>query len=204
MEYLSKLFGSPARVKLLRLFLFNPENAYDRDSVVKMARITPETASKELSNLARAEVINRKTFFKEGARPGSKTPKKRKTIGWVLNQKYVYLEALTKFMRESLTVSNTEISKRFRGAGTIKLLVLSGFLSGGKEGSLDVLVVGDRLKEHIIKNAIQSLEAECGQEIRYMVLTVEEYKYRRRVRDKFMREVIDFPHIEILNRLSKI
>lgn len=204
MEYLSKLFGSPARVKLLRLFLFNQDSAYDRDSVVKIARLTPETASKELTALARAEIVKRKTIFKEGVRPGNKTSKKRKTIGWVLNQKYVYLESLTKFMRESFTVSNAEISKRFRGAGTIKLLVLSGFFSENKEGSLDVLVVGDRLKEHIIKNAIQSLEAECGQEIRYMVITTDEYHYRRRVRDKFMREVFDYRHIIVINRLSKI
>lgn len=204
MEYLSKLFGSPARVKLLRLFTSNPNTAYDRDAVVKMARITPDTASRELSALARADVIQRRTFFKEVVRPGSKASKKRKTVGWVLNNKYPYLEALTVFMKESLTVSNADISKRFRGTGTIKLLVLAGFLAGNKEGSLDLLIVGERLKEQLIRNAIQSLEAECGQEIRYMVLQTDEYHYRRRVRDKFMREVIDFPHIEIVNRISKV
>jgi len=72
MEYLSKLFGSPARVKVIRLFTFNPEEVFDRDVVVQKARVTPETASKELSALARASIVNRKTFFKEVFRPGSK------------------------------------------------------------------------------------------------------------------------------------
>ena len=59
--------------------------------------------------------------------------KKRKTVGWILNQKFVHLDALANFMRDSLHVSDTEIRKRFKGVGAIKLLVLSGFLVNGKE-----------------------------------------------------------------------
>ncbi|HCC05249.1 TPA: hypothetical protein DEP58_03000 [Patescibacteria group bacterium] len=204
MEYLSKLFGSPARVKVIRLFTFNPEEVFDRDVVVQKARVTPETASKELSALARASIVNRKTFFKEVFRPGSKIPKKRKTIGWVLNQKYPHLVALTHFMRTTLSVSDAEIGKRFRRAGAIKLLVLSGFLVGEREGVIDILIVGDRLIESDIKNAVTSLEAEYGQDIRYMIVPTEEYHYRRRVRDKIVREIMDFPHKEIINRLLKM
>jgi hypothetical protein len=203
MEYLSKLFGSPARVKLLRLFVFNPESVFDRDAVVRLARITPETASKELAGLARATIINRKPFFKEVVRPGSKVSKKRKTIGWIVNQKYPHLRALTTFLRDSLSVAEAEILKRFRGAGGIKLLILSGSFVGEREGVLDILVVGDRIKEQLIKSTVLSLEAEYGKELRYMILTTEEYHYRRRIRDKFVREVMDFPHKEIINRLAK-
>ena len=202
MEHLSKLFGTPARVKLLRLFLFNPEEAYDRDTVIKMARITPETASKELAALSRAEVIARKNFYKEVMRPGSKTPKKRKTVGWMLNQKFTHLRALTAFMRDTLTVSDKEIAKRFRGAGTIKLLIFAGFLAGKPDSALDVLIVGERLKEQHIENAVRSLEAECGQEIHYMMLSTEDYVYRRRVRDKLLRDVMDFEHVEVINKLA--
>jgi len=203
MEHLSKLFGTPARVKLLRLFLFNPEEVYDRDAVIKMARITPDTASKELAALTRAEIIVRKNFYKEVVHPGDTAPKKKKTIGWILNEKYAHLNALTIFMRESLTVSSKEIAKRFRGAGTIRLLVLSGFLAGRRDSGLDILIVGERFKERQIENAVRSLEAECGQEINYMMLSVEDYLYRRRVRDKMLRDVMDFKHIEIINKLSQ-
>ncbi len=204
MEHLSKLFGTPARVKLLRLFLFNSDEVYDRDAVIKMARITPATASKELATLSRSGVVVRKNFYKEVVRPGSKTLKKRKTIGWILNQKFIHLEALTVFMRNTLAVSSKEIAKRFRGAGAIKLLVLSGFLVGKQDGELDILIVGENFKEHHIENAIRSLEAECGQEIHYMMLTIEDYLYRRRVRDKLLRDVMDFEHVEVINKLSAV
>ncbi len=202
MEYLSKLFGSPARVKLLRLFAFNPDVVYDRDGVVSRARVTPDTASRELAALARAGIIQRKTFYKEVVRPGSKKMKKRKTIGWVLSAKYPYQDALTAFLRKTLVVSGSDVRKRIRGAGTIKLLVLTGHLIGEKDRGIDMLVVGDRLSETALKNAVSLLEAECGQEIRYAVLNTADYKYRRRVRDKLVRDVMDFPHTAVVRRIA--
>lgn len=202
MEYLSKLFGSPARVKLLRLFLFQSEVVFDRDTVVRSAHVTPDTASKELAGLARAGIIKRKTFYKEVVRPGSKIAKKRKTIGWVLNTKYPYLDALSVFLRSTLSVSDTEIRKRFRGIGSIRLLVLSGFLMGRKKGGLDMLIVGNKLNTQLLRNIIRSLEAEFGQEICYAVFTVEEYQYRRRIRDKLVRDAMDFDHRALINRVS--
>ena len=202
MEHLSKLFGSPARVKLLRLFLFNPDTPFDRSDVVSSARVTPDTASKELAALSRAGVITRRTFYREVMRPGSRTPKKRKTLGYVLDRKYPYLSQLTAFMRDTLAVSEAEIRTRLRGVGTIKLIVLAGFLITQERSALDLLLVGDKIDDSMLRNVIRGLEAECGKEIRYAVLHTEDYQYRKRVRDRLVREVLDFEHKEILNRLS--
>lgn len=202
MEPLSKLFGSPARVKLLRLFFFNPGAVYDRDSVVDRARVTPETASKELAALARAGITNRKTFYKEVVRPGTKTPKRRRTIGWVLNPKFPYIPELSRFLRDTLAISDKELRRRMRNVGTIKLLVLSGFLIGEKDTSIDVLIVADKVSETSLRSAISSIEADCGQEIRYAVLPVDDYRYRLRVRDRLVREVLDFPHKVIIEKIA--
>jgi hypothetical protein len=200
-EHLAKLFGSPARVKLLRLFVFNPDTVVDRDRVVADARVTPETASKELAALARASIVVRKNFYKEVVRPGSRATKKRRTVGWVLNTHYPYLEPLTRFLRDTLSISAAEIRRRLRGIGSVRLLVISGFLVGAKEAGLDLLLVGDRLDAQAIQSAIRMLEAEFGVEMRYAVLPTEEYLYRRRVRDKLVRDVLDFPHEALIDRL---
>jgi len=184
------------------LFVFNADCVYDRDSVIVSARITPETASKELAALARAGVISRKTFYKEVVRPGSREVKKRKTIGWQFNQKYPYLEALSRFLRDTLVLSHTDIKKRLRGAGTIKFLALAGFLIGEKDNGIDMLIVGNKLSDKGLQNAMSILEAECGQEIRYAVLSVDDYRFRRRVRDKLVRDVLDYPHVTIVDKVG--
>ncbi|MBP9760041.1 MAG: hypothetical protein KBD24_01595 [Candidatus Pacebacteria bacterium] len=202
MEYLTKLFGSPARVKLLRLFLFNPERVYDRDGTVATTRVSPLTASKELTALARAGVLKRKIFYKTVAPSGAKAPKKRKAMGWSLDSKYPHVIPLTRFLRDTLSITDADIRSRLRGAGAVHLLVLSGFLIGQKESALDMLVVGNKLDEEFIQTAVRAFEAECGQEIRYAVLTTEDYQYRRRVRDKLVRDVMDYPHTVLVDRVS--
>jgi DNA-binding Lrp family transcriptional regulator len=202
MEYLSKLFGSPARVKMLRYFLFNPETPVDRDGIVALARITPDTASKELATLARAGIITRRTFYRDVVRPGTTTPKRRKTLGYTLDAKYPHLPQLTRFLRDTLMVSEADIRNRLRNIGTVKLIVLAGFLINQERSGLDLLIVGDKLDESALRTAVRGLEAECGKEIRYAVLATEDYQYRKRVRDRLVREVMDFEHKEILNKLS--
>jgi len=204
MEYLSKLLGSPARVKLLRLFLFNPSQIYDRDMVVMNARVTPDMASKELAALARAGVIMRRSFFKEVIRAGTKLPTKRRTLGWMCDPNYPHLTPLTRFLRDTLVVSESDIRKRIRAVGTVKLVVIGGPLIGEERTALDLLIVGDRLNETGLKNFVRALESEAGRELRYAVLTSDEYQYRRRVRDKLTRDVFDFPHREIINKLGSI
>lgn len=204
MEQLSKLLGSPARVKLLRLFLFNHDVVLDRDMVAVIARVTPDIASKELATLARASIINRKSFFKEVMRAGTKRPTKRRTLGWVLNAQYPHLRPLTTFLRETLAVSDADVRKRMRAVGAVKLVTVAGFLIGEESRVLDMLIVGDRIDEQALRTAVRTFEAEVGREIRYAVLATDDYRYRRRVRDKLTRNVFDFPHHEILNKIGVV
>jgi hypothetical protein len=195
---LGKLFGSPARLKILRYFAFNPEAVVDRDDVAKSCRVTPETASRELASLARAGYVKRKTYYREGSR----STKKRRVMGWALNQQYPYLAVLTTFLAETVSVSHADIRKRLKGIGSVRLMVLSGIFTGAKESILDLMFVGDRLNEAAIAQQLRTIEAELGKEIRYAVLQTDDYLYRRRVRDKLVRDVLDYPHEALVDRIS--
>ena len=56
---LTILFGSLARVKLLRFFLFNPRQEFTFDDISKRARLVRRTARTEINALERAEVIKK-------------------------------------------------------------------------------------------------------------------------------------------------
>ena len=62
--------------------------------------------------------------------------------------------------------------------------------------------MGDRLEERQLANAIHSIEAELGRELRYASFTTEEFKYRVGVYDRLIRDVMDYPHRTILDRIS--
>jgi len=50
MEPLAKLFGSPARLKTLRLFLFNQEGAFSLAEIAKRTKLSKEVVRREISD----------------------------------------------------------------------------------------------------------------------------------------------------------
>ena len=65
MEILGKLFGSILRVKILRMFLFNPTVAYDADSIATRTQSKLPLVRKEVSLLMKISFIKEKTYIKE-------------------------------------------------------------------------------------------------------------------------------------------
>lgn len=185
---LSKLFGSAARVKLLRLFLFNPRLSFTVPDAALRARVPERTARREINTFASAGLVKRARLRSPGARYG-------------LNPDFEYLSAM-----QSLLINAPErgadIAERLRSGGPLKLIILSGIFVGEWEGRLDILLVGDRIKEQKLRSAVRRLEAELGKEVRYSLLTQEQFFYRIGLNDHLVRDILDYPHKIVLDRLN--
>ena len=199
MKELSYLFGSVARVKILRLFVFNPAEAYAIQDVVKRTKITPKYARKELSSMEKGGILKKNKLVVEGG----KTKKKTETA-WSLDSKFPYIEPLQGFLFATLELSGKDILKKIRSAGVAKVVIISGLLLGEwcPESRVDLFVVGDGLNEKRLAGAIQTIESEIGREIRYTALSVEDFKYRLRARDKLIRDILDYPHFMLRDNLG--
>lgn len=188
MDSLAKLFGSPARVKLLRLFLFNDELTFLATEAAFRARLTKDVTRKELTALTNAGILRKKT---------GKSP-----IGYSADKRFAHYDALRVFLRTTTDVSDSAIVTSFKKAGTVKLVVLSGLFTGALESKLDVLIVGDRMEERPLATAIHALEAELGRELRYACFTSEQFKYRLGVYDRLLRDVFDYPNRVIVDKIG--
>jgi len=100
---------------------------------------------------------------------------------------------------DTLAISDKTIRESLRSAGKIRLLVLGGFFTSNAESDLDILLVGDKLDTAVVDTAITKMEAEYGKEVHYAVLTTEEYQFRTRVRDKLLRDLMDFTHRKVVD-----
>jgi hypothetical protein len=188
MDSLAKLFGSAARLKLLRLFLFNDDLTFLAADAAFRARLTKDVARKELTQLVNAGIIRKKT---------GKAP-----LGYQADKRFAHFDALKVFLRTTTDVSDSAIVTSFKKAGTIKLVVLSGLFTGALESKLDVLIVGDRIEERPLATAIHMLEAELGRELRYACFTSEQFKYRLGVYDRLLRDVFDYPNRVIVDKIG--
>jgi hypothetical protein len=192
MEILGKMLGGIPRVKVMRLFLLNPEQAFDIDDVTDRCRLQKPVARQAINALVGMTLTRKKSFVKE-VLVRNKSKKKR-VAGWNLNTEFPYIDELKRLLVEGEFFKHTELAKRFKPAGKIQLLVVSGIFIQNSESRLDVLIVGDNLKRGFIQKTIQVLESELGKELAYAVFDTPDFKYRISMYDKLLRDVFDYPH----------
>jgi len=203
MDILGKLFGSPARVKIMRLFLLNSEDAFENSDVVQKSKVTSMIARKELLMLNKIGFINKRSFFKEiPVKTKKGKPKKKRVLGWQLNNEFSLLNPIYNLLISSEPLGKKEIMARLKRCGNVKLVVVSGVFIQDSDSRIDMLIVGDRLKKNVISNVLSVIESEVGKELAYTSLETPEFKYRLSVYDKFVRDILDYPHIKILDKIG--
>lgn len=197
MHILEKLLGGVPRVKLIRLFLFNPETAFDTKKISDRAKVSPPQVRKEVKNLEEIGLIRKKTLIQR-----SPKGKAKKVDGYILDNSFIYVQELRQLVLNTSLIKNSEIIKRLQKSGKIKLAIVAGLFMQNSDSRLDLFVVGDGIKKHSIDNAVKILESEVGKELRYVWFDTEEFRYRLSMYDKLIRDILDFPHEKILNRLG--
>lgn len=190
METLSKLFGSETKVKIMRLFLFNPETFFEIGSIADRVKSGQRDVNREVLNLENAGLIRRK-----------KNHNSRRN-SFCLNPQFSYLAPLQNFLINVEPFKSKELIKRIGKLGAVKLIVISGVFMKELESRADILIVGDHIKKSSLDNTIKKLESEIGKELRYVCFSIEDFKYRLSMFDKLIRDILDYPHKKILNRLG--
>ena len=184
MNSVSLIFGSEAKVKIMRLFIFNPGVAVRSSEVAQRAKINPASARRELHNLSKAGLL------------------KKKGKGFALNSSYIYLPAIGNFLVDAAPIYEKEIVKRLGKAGILKLVLISGVFLHDSDARVDLLVAGDDLSQAKLRQAVAGIEAELGKEIRYAAFDTADFQYRLGIYDKLVRDILDGRHHKILNKLG--
>ncbi len=195
---LSILFGSTARVKLLRFFLFNPSKEFTFDDMSRRARLVRRTARTEISALEKAGVIVKRSIFVSV--PGK--DRKIKALGYALNKKFPELSALQTFLFETAPIDGKNLLTHLRKAGTLDFVAVAGVFVREFEQQLDVLIAMKKLSPAKVESAIRSLEAEIGIEIRFAMMSADDLLYRVGMNDKLTRDVFDYKHQILVDRIG--
>lgn len=181
---ISHIFGSETKVKVMRLFVFNPGAIFTAKTVCDRVKANPKLVRRDLNTLAKSGLI------------------KKRARGYILDPDYRYLPAIEHFLLEASAVTDKEILKRLSRAGKLSLILTSGVFKHDPEARVDLLVVGDRIKQSKLLHAISSIEAQIGRELRYAAFETPDFKYRLGVYDKLIRDILDYPHHKIIDKVG--
>ena len=204
MEILGKLFGTPEKVKIMRLFLFNPDQPFDLEDAVLKTKSEIKNVRREISGLEKIKLIKNRIFFKDLNKDVGKKNEtvKKKTNGWILNHDFHYLSELQGLLINAQLIKHGEILKRLSSVGKLKVVIVSGVFIQDLDSRVDILIVGDNLRKFALDNAIKTIESEIGRELNYTAFETSDFLYRLGVCDKLIRDILDYKHEKVLDRIG--
>lgn len=206
-DLLDKLFGNPYRAKVLRLFVANPDTVFDLPVLAKRVGVSPIKLRKEIKLLRDINFIKPKTTVitvKETKGRGNRAiPSlvKKKVNGWQLYSLFPFVPHLKNLLNTELLYKRADLGKRFKSAGKLTLLAISGVFTHDSNSRADLVIVGDTLKRNNIEKAIKLIESEIGRELNYATFETKDFVHRFNSSDRFVRDLLDYPHERIINKL---
>jgi len=156
MEILGKILGNTAKVKIMRLFLLNPETGFATKDIEKRSRVPKTLLGKELRTLASINFI------------------KKRNDRWYFSPEFKYTVEVEDLLINSDSLDKNSILDTFKKAGKVKLLIVSGVFIKNKDSRVDLLIVGDKIRKSKIEEGIKKLEAEIGMELSYAIFETKE------------------------------
>lgn len=189
----------------MRFFLYHDSLAVTASTVAEKTKSKSTVVRKELTALTTIGFIERKknrTFTIQGKGKKS-TTKVKETVCYCLNKEFPHNQALKDLLFDFELLDKRELAARFKPVGRIKLFIVSGVFIGEEKSRVDILLVGEAMKRPKAEKIFEALSAELGREVIYSLMDVEEYEYRYKMYDKFVRDIIDMPHEKVIDRLTE-
>ncbi|MCR4325645.1 MAG: helix-turn-helix domain-containing protein [Patescibacteria group bacterium] len=199
-EFLGQLLGNAARARVLRVFTFNYGGPMTLTHIRKHAGVNSRTASKEIRALEKIGVIRRGkiSIMLSGGKRASAG--KQKEYAWELYQGHKHTAALSKFVHAVSPVRHAKIMDALKSSGRLIAVILSGTFVGDDTRPADLIVVADGLNEKRLEAAVRALEPKFGREIRYAAFQAPEFRYRLTIHDRLLRDILDYPHLILLDK----
>ena len=119
-----------------------------------------------------------------------------------MNLNFNFYPELKNLIAKSNTYPQCKSLGKVSKLGNIKLAAISGVFISYPKSKADMILVGDGVSKARLKNLMSSLEAEIGKEINFVLMTMDEFKYRLNMLDKFVLEFLEGPHEEVINKIT--
>ncbi len=194
---LEHLFGSKTRLKLLRLFFHDSDKAYFVRELTRILDVQINAIRRELELLLAAELIQ------EVETPATDTDTSAGLRKYYrLNRDSILYPELQALLTKAQFLGEQELVKELQNKGNaIRLLLLTGRFVGEPGASSDILIVG-AVDDRAVARLIAKYEKEFGFEIRYTLMTEQEFLDRRHIMDKFIYGLFEGNHVKVVNELG--
>lgn len=186
------LFGSKTRVKLLHLFLSNPEKSFYVREITRLIDEQINSVRRELANMINVGIIVSDSADNK--------------LYYSVNVNYEHYKAFRMIFGDTSTTSESEavISRpsswmdSLQAMPGLRVAVIAGSLVRGSASSVDLLIAGG-VRDAAVQSLITRAEKEEKKSLNYAVLSYEDFYYRLSIRDRFVMEILSGKHSVVVD-----
>jgi predicted transcriptional regulator len=189
---LEQLFGSQTRVRLLQIFLSNPEEKYFVRELTRNLNSQINAIRRELENLEDLGAV--KVVEETGEHKSQKKKFYQSNIDFILYHELKSIFQKAQFLLEK------KFAKAVMKIGKVHFLALTGTFVGKKDVPIDIIAVGTMSKKKFAK-LIKDFQKNLKRELNYTLLDREEFNYRRSVADRFLYNILDSDKIVLIDEI---
>lgn len=180
-----QFFDSPVKLRLIKFFVHNHSRFCDIGDIAKKLDIPAATAKKYAKEL-------RKEGFLKSRSAGS----------YSISYRFPFLAEVKALTLKFPPVSDDFLLKEAKKIGNVKALIIAGMLVHAEKARAEIILVGDKVSEKKAERFLHAVEAQAARDLRYVLMTTEEFAYRRKMFDRFVLDVLEFPHRTVINKLK--
>jgi hypothetical protein len=185
-DFLEQLLNDGIRAKVLRFALLHPNEAITPSSAGNALHIPPLKVAVELNFFAKLGLLKKKV----------------KPKSWTVDTEFKYFIPLRTFVSETAPGKREEVLRALKKVGKMHCIIIGGVFSDDSTTALDITLIGDKFDDKKLAVALRSLESFVGSELRYATFTIQEFRYRKAVNDRLIRDIIERPHQVLLDTLG--
>ena len=184
-----KLFGSKTRAKLLSLFFENGDKSFYVREITRVIEEQIHSVRRELLNLESLGLVKNETFDNK--------------VYYSANMKHPFAHALAEIFSKKVELNKDKDVKK--GGWEEYIRPVKKYLSAvmvtnrlpGQDG-VDVLIVGDD-KTKKLTHWAEVIEKKMGKPVNYVIFSVEDFLYRKCVRDRFVLDILEMDVAELID-----
>ena len=191
---IEKLFGSKTRAKLLQLFFTSPRKSFYVREITRVIDEQINSVRRELMNLETIGVIKNETYDNK--------------VYYSANQQHPFSRPLQDIFAQKLSenqaidVRNSSWQEYIRPVTKyLKALVVTNRLPG--QDGVDMLIIGDDRTKKLTRWA-EVVEKKQGKPLNYVIMSRDDYLYRKSVRDHFLSDIFEMEITEIIDPINLI
>lgn len=181
------LVESRNKILIIGFMLVAPPRSFTIRELAARLGLTNPSLAIELNHLVRQGLV--KTFVK------------RRKKYYLIHSRHKLLVDLKPSLVKHQRKYEDELFKAIQHLGDIKAAFLSGIFTGYPALPVDLLLVG-KVNLNRLQNFLAAAEKLMGNEINYSIMTELEFRARRDTFDRFIKDIFDYPHLAVMDRLA--